>query len=256
MIQVVVLVVGFPLIFLLSRALRVQSKPIAIADSKKEVILASLVTVAAFLIVFVWRTWMHMSQLDLRSAFYVDLTDISTMLILYIPVLLVVALALKRSGQSLESIGITGKDRGRMLALGFAMSAIFVTISGLLASSMGGGFAGFSPSLAYGFVLFVIAGFTEETVWRGYVQTRLTAYSGKLTGLVVTSLLFAVLWHFPVAYYVETSGVILEALAWAMMRVVPGLLFGYLMSKSQNIIPSSIFHLFWNWNTLLWQLSL
>jgi membrane protease YdiL (CAAX protease family) len=67
--------------------------------------------------------------------------------------------------------------------------------------------------------------------------------------------LFAILWHFPVAYYVETSGVILEALAYAMMRVVPGLLFGYLMLKGQNIIPSSIFHLFWNWNTLLWQLS-
>ena len=214
-IQVVVLVVGFPLIYLLSRALRVRSKPIAIADSKKEVILASLVMVVMFFLVFVWRAWMHMSQLDLRSVYYVDLIDISSMLILYIPVLLVVAVVMKRSGQSLGSIGITGKDKGRMLALGFAMSAIFVTISGLLAPSLGQGFVGFSPSLAYGLVLFAINGFSEEIVWRGYVQTRLTAYSGKLTGLVVASLLFAVLWHFPVAYYVETSGVVLEALAWA-----------------------------------------
>jgi membrane protease YdiL (CAAX protease family) len=251
----VVLVVGFPLIYLLSRVLKVQSKPIAIADSRKEVILASLVMVAAFFLVFSWRTWMHMSQLDLRSAHYVDLIDISTMLILYIPALLVVVLVIKRSGQSFESIGITGKNKGRMFALGFAISAIFVTISGLLAPSLGGAFTGFSPSLAYGFVLFTIVGFSEETVWRGYVQTRLTAYSGKLRGLVIASVLFAILWHFPVAYYVETSGVILEALAYAMMRVVPGLLFGYLMLKGQNIIPSSIFHLFWNWNTLLWQLS-
>jgi membrane protease YdiL (CAAX protease family) len=256
MIEVVVLVVGLPLIYLLSRALKVQSKPIAIADSKKEVILASLVTVAAFLIVFVWRTWMHTSQLDLRSAYYVDLIDISAILVLYIPALLVVAVVMKRSGQSLQSIGITGKDKGRMLALGLAISAVYVTVSGLLTPSLGGSFTGFSPTLAYGLVLFSIVGFSEEIVWRGYVQTRLTAYSGKLTGLVVTSLLFAVLWHFPVAYYVETSGVVLEALAYAIMRVVPGLLFGYLMSKSQNIIPSSIFHLFWNWNTLLWQISL
>ena len=243
-IQVVVLIVGFPLIYLLSRVFRVRSKPIAIANSKREAILACLVMAAAFFIVFAWRAWMHLSQFDLRSAFYIDFIDISLMLVLYIPVLLVVALAMKRSGQSLESIGITGKDRGRMLALGLAISAIFVMISGLLAPSLGVSFAGFSPSLAYGLVLFAIAGFSEEIVWRGYVQTRLTAYSGKLTGLVITSLLFAILWHFPVAYYVETSGVVLEALAWAMMRVVPGLLFGYLMLKSQNIIPSSIFHLF------------
>ena len=256
MIQVVVLVVGLPLIYLLSRALKVQSKPIPIADSKKEVILASLVIVVMFFLVLVWRAWMHMSQLDLRSAYYVDLVDMSAMLILYIPVLLVVAVVMKRSGQSLESIGVTGKDRGRMLALGLAISAIFVTISGLLAPSLGQGFVGFSPSLAYGLVLFAINGFSEEVVWRGYVQTRLTAYSGKLAGLVVASLLFAVLWHFPVAYYVETSGVVLEALAWATLRVVPGLLFGYLMSKSQNIIPSSVFHFFWNWNLLLWQQSL
>jgi membrane protease YdiL (CAAX protease family) len=256
MIEVLVLVVGLPLIYLLSRVLRVRSKPIVIADSKREVILVSLVMVAMFFLVFVWRTWMHMSQFDLRSAYYVDLIDISTILILDIPALLVVAVVMKRSGQSLESIGVTGKERERMLALGFAISAVYVTISGLLTPSLGGSFTGFSPTLAYGLVLYAIVGFTEEIVWRGYVQTRLTAYSGKLTGLVATSLLFAVLWHFPAAYYVETSGVILEALAWATVRVVPGLLFGYLMSKSQNIIPSSIFHLFWNWNTLLWQLSL
>jgi membrane protease YdiL (CAAX protease family) len=255
MTQVVVLVVGFPLIYLLSRALRVRSKPITIADSKREMVLASVLMVVEFFIVFVWRAFMHMFQFDLRPAFYIDLVDISLMLVLYVPVLLVVAVFMRRSGQNLESIGITGKDKERMLALGFAMSAIFLTISGLLAPSFGGGFAGFSPSLAYGLILYAIVGFTEETVWRGYVQTRLTAHFGKLTGLVITSLLFAVLWHFPVAYYVETSGVVLEALAWAITRVFPGLLFGYIMAKSQNIIPSSIFHFFWNYGILLWQLS-
>lgn len=140
-----------------------------------------------------------------------------------------------------------------MLALGLAASAIYITLVGLLTPSFGGVFAGFSPTLFYGFILFTIVGFSEEIVWRGYIQTRLTAYSGRLTGLVVTSLLFAVLWHFPRAYYIETSGVVLEALTFAAIRIFPSLLFGYLMLKSQNIIPSSIFHLFYDYNTLLWR---
>jgi len=35
-----------------------------------------------------------------------------------------------------------------------------------------------------------------------------------------------------------------------------GLLFGYIRLKGKNIIPSSIFHLFHNWSTLLWQILL
>jgi membrane protease YdiL (CAAX protease family) len=99
-----------------------------------------------------------------------------------------------------------------------------------------------------------MVGFSEEILWRGYIQTRLIAYGGTIKGLVVTSLLFAVLWHFPVAYYVETSGVVLEALALALTRFPIGLLLGYTMVKSQNIIPSSIIHLFNNWGAVLWTL--
>jgi len=161
---------------------------------------------------------------------------------------------MKRTGQSFESIGISGKDKGRMLVLGFAVSAIFISISGFVAPYFGGSFAGFSFSLAYGLVLFAIVGFSEETIWRGYVQTRLTAYSGTLKGLVVTSLLFAILWHFPAEYYAQ-SGAIPDALVGTLTRFAPGLLFGYIMLRSQNTIPSSIFHLFWNLNILLWQLS-
>ncbi len=253
-IQVVVLVIGLPIIYLLSKALKVQPKPIAIASSKKEVAHASLLILLAFLTVFVWRALTHAFQLDQRPPYYVDLINVLWMLVLDIPVLLTVAIVMKRTGQSLESIGISGKDKGRMLVLGFAVSAIFVTISGFLARSFGGGFAGFSSSVAYGLVLFAIVGFSEETIWRGYVQTRLTAYSGTLKGLVITSLLFAILWHFPAEYYAQ-SGAVVDALAGTLTRLAPSLLFGYIMLRSQNTIPSSVFHLFWNWNIYLWQLS-
>ena len=140
-----------------------------------------------------------------------------------------------------------------MLALGLIPSVVYITVAGFLAPSLGGGFKGFSPSLAYGLIGYAIVGFAEEIVWRGYIQTRLIAYSGTLKGLVTTALLFA-LWHLPTRYYMY-SGVVLEAFASALLLLPISLLFGYIMLKSQNIIPSSIYHLFQDMNHLLWQIS-
>lgn len=254
--SVIILVVGVSITYLLSRALKLRPKSIAIAEPRKEATLASLVAVALFVLVFVWRTLTHMFQLfDERSPFVVGAVDVLWMALLDGVGFVVLIVAMKSSGQSFGIIGINGKGKGRNLALGFGLSVIYLAVTGLLAPFSGGGFAGFSPSLAYGLVLFAVVGFSEEVLWRGYIQTRLIAYGGRLKGLVVTSLLFAVLWHFP-GYYYLGSGVVLEALAQALMLFPVGLVFGYVMLKSQNILPSSVFHLFWDWGAaILWQIA-
>ena len=259
---IIALAVFLPVIHLFSYALKVRSEPIAIPDPRRGAILASLIILLSFVAVLLWRVSTHMFQLDTCSHIFsvdpacprvvVDVVDVPWLLVLHAPALLAIFVVLKRTEQKLGSIGIGGGDWRRMLVLGVTVSAIFVTISGLIAPSLGGGFAGYSTTLAYGLAFFAIVGFSEEIVWRGFVQTRLTAYSGRLKGLAITSLFFAVLWHFPAEYYAQ-SGTVLAALAGTLTRVPPGLLFGYLMLRSQNIIPSSIFHLFWNWNIILWQ---
>ena len=153
-----------------------------------------------------------------------------------------------------ESIGVKGKDKGRIVSLGILISTTFLIVNSISRLFFGGVFSGFSFSLVYGFIQQTMVGFGEETIWRGYIQTRLVAHSGTVKGLIVTSVLFAVLFHFPKSYY-ESSGVLLEALASASIRLFSGLLFGYTMLRSQNIVPSSIFHLFWNWSGLLWKSS-
>ncbi len=258
-ISVIVLVVGAPIAYLLSRALKLRPKPITIADLRKEATPLFLVIIATFvatsaLVVFFHTVVIPTFQLDERPPFTVDYIDVLFTVFFYAIGFLPLIIAMKRTGQNRGSIGITGKDRGRMLALGFILSAIFITVAGFLAPSLGGGFKGFSLSLAYGFIGYVIVGFSEEIVWRGYIQTRLIAYSGILKGLVTTSLLFALL-HFPTRYY-QFSGVALEALASALLVLPFGLLFGYIMLRTQNIIPSSIFHLFFDWMALLWQIPI
>ena len=161
-------------------------------------------------------------------------------------------MAMKRNKQNRASIGINKGNRLRMFALGLVLSLIYTMIAGFFAPSLGGGFIGFSSSLVYGFIYYAIVGFSEEIVWRGYVQTRLIAYSSTAKGLITTALLFSLV-HFPTRYYLF-SGVILEAVMSSLLLLPISLLFGYIMLKSQNILPSSIFHLLANWSTILWQI--
>jgi membrane protease YdiL (CAAX protease family) len=252
--NVVILVVGVVVVYLLSRALKLHPKPITIAGLRRETIAVFLVIVALFVARFALDTLGYLVVLPTFPLYElpphpplvaVDLFWGALMSAIY---LVLMILAMKRTGQSLGSIGITGVDKLRNLALGLVLSAIYVGVT-----SLSGTFAGFSVSLVYAFILMAIVGFIQEVVWRGYVQTRLTAKAGTIKGLVATALLFA-LWHFPMHYF-RYSGVALEALANIFVTLFPlSLLFGYIMLRCQNIIPLSILHLFVNFSTFLWQL--
>ena len=243
---VIVLVIGVAIVYLLSRALKLRPKPITIANPRKEMTLVFFIIVAAFVVMSLLGGFL----LDVLPP--TDVIDVLWVIFFYALLLLPLVIAMRRTGQTLGSIGISRKDSWRTFALGLILSAVFTMLMGFTASSYGGSFIGLSPALAFGLVIFAINGSSEEIVFRGYIQTRLIAYSGPLKGLVVASLVFA-LWHFPMCYY-ASSGAVLESLANALLRLPLGLLFGYIMLKSQNIIPSSISHALWNWSLLLWQM--
>ena len=252
--QVVFFVVGVPIVYLFSKALKLRPKPLIIADPRKEAPLVFLVIMVMFIVSSAWNVFTYTIILPTlqpgeRPPF--DVISVLFTSFIYATLLLPLILVMKRSGQNHGSIGITGENMWRMLALGLLLSAVFFTVIGFYALSSGGGFTSFSPSLAYGLIAFTINSFSEEIVWRGYTQTRLIAYGGTLKGVVATSLLFA-LWHFPTSYHY--FGVALEALASALLLFPISLLFGYIMIRSQNIIPSSIFHLFCNWSILFWRI--
>jgi len=257
--QAAVLPIGVPIVYLLSRVLRVRPKPIAFPDPKREATHALWMIVPFVAVMAVWRTFVYLiytpafqlsNQHYLNGGQTVDMYDLMAYLTVYSVVILLLVLLMKRTGQKLGSIGITRANFGRMLSLGFSLGVILLFITGSTNSFQ---FTSSPSSLLYGLVLLSMAAFAEEVIWRGYIQTRLIARIGKLKGLLVTALLFAFLWHFPVAYYTQATGNVLGVFAYASERFFPGLLFGYIMIRCQNIIPSSIFHLFLDWSSILWR---
>ncbi len=256
------LVVGVPIAYPIVRALKLRPRPIIIPDPKRETSLALWIIVAGAIVPAVWRAFVYTVYVPAfqlgnhylssgQSGQTIDLYDLFAYLLAYSAMILLVVIAMRRTRQKSGSIGIRRNDLGRCSVLGFSLGAILVVGFSLVVPYFGAGFVGFSPTLLYGIVLFTMAGFAEEAIWRGYIQTRVIARLGTFRGLVITSLLFAMLWHFPVSYY-QSSGVILDALVSASLRLFPALGFGYVMVKSQNMFASSIFHVFVDWNGILW----
>lgn len=96
----------------------------------------------------------------------------------------------------------------------------------------------------YAILQYLVVGFAEETLFRGYVQVRWGATLGWWSGFLLTSVVMS-LYHVPLLFMGESlpfSSVLLE-----LLRMMPlSLLLGYAMHRSGNIVAPGIIHLWLN----------
>jgi len=247
---ILILAVGVPLVYIVAKLLKLPSQPIEIAEKKKQAILSLTLFVVVFAIAFAILAiyayvWVRPNLQE--DPIYVFRDTIWTTAIL-IPL---VAVA-KLTGQNFASLGLSRRNLTKNLSFGFFVSFIFIFILVFLAPSLGGGFAGFSLPAVYSLISLVLIGFGEEIIFRGFIQTRLTAYGGAITGITVSSLLFA-FFNFPLGYFCY-SGDVLAAFSYALWRFSTGFVFSYMFHRSKNIVPSTIFHALFIWGALLLRL--
>jgi membrane protease YdiL (CAAX protease family) len=249
---ILVLGVGIPFVYIFSKILKLHPQLLIFSEKKKEVILSFIVFIAVFagafgIYGFYDRVWIRATLT--ADPLYV-LRDLIAIAILLLPVVV----ALKFSKQNLKDIALTRRNLRKNLALGLLMSLMLILFLGVLSPFLGGGFAGFSVATGYLFLSYVIIGFGEEIVFRGYIQTRLVAYSGSAIGVGVTSLCYAA-YNFPLGYFCFSGNIGLAGV-YAVWRFSSGLLYGYTFHKSQSVLSSTIVHIFLVWGGLLFSLYL
>jgi membrane protease YdiL (CAAX protease family) len=97
--------------------------------------------------------------------------------------------------------------------------------------------AGLSPADLHILVLAMGVSLAEETIFRGYIQLRLSWWMGQWVGLALTAALFT-LWHLPAWLNRVPVGM---GLLLAGLTFVQGLVLGWIMSKSQNVIAPALY---------------
>ncbi len=237
--------VGIPLVYVLSRALKITPRPIGLENPRREAVLAVVVVLATYAIMTVVYLSISTTPRD-----WTDPGILLLYLVTYAPFLAVVFVAARATHQSWPSIGLSWQAPLRMVVLGLVPSVVFVLVVGFFNFDPAAGLPGAIP-LAISYVAMTIVGFGEEIAFRGYAQTRFEAAWGTWTGYSVTVVLFT-FFHFP-GSYVMLSDDLLLALLSTLGRLGPALLAGYFYMRSRNVVPGAIFHLFYNWANVLWQ---
>jgi membrane protease YdiL (CAAX protease family) len=141
--------------------------------------------------------------------------------------------------------GLAGRRPVTHFLAGFAGG--FLCLSALVGVLAGGGYLVFDGEalhgaavLQFGFVwlvAFALVGFSEETLFRGYMQTTLTRGMGFWPGAVVLSLLFG-------AAHVKNNG---ESVLGITEVVAAGLVFCLLLRVSGSLWLGIGFHAAWDW---------
>jgi len=152
------------------------------------------------------------------------------------------AFFMRRNGETLSSAGITLTNlwKAGLVGLGLAFLTLFFGRGGP-AGTISKLHSGHLVALVYcGFV-----GFSEEFLFRGYLQTRLIAQRGLWCGWALSSATMAFA-HFPHRMLID--GMTLAGAMAASAELLPvSLLNGYVMMRTGNVIAPGLFHTFANW---------
>lgn len=88
----------------------------------------------------------------------------------------------------------------------------------------------------------------EESIFRGYIQPRLSAWLGEIPGWVLASALFA-LWRVPLWLAIGQSPIAL--LPYLGLTFVQGLVVGYIQRKSGSVLAPGLYRAVSTWISLL-----
>jgi membrane protease YdiL (CAAX protease family) len=152
------------------------------------------------------------------------------------------AAALIARGQPWRSAGLGTQTLRPSLQLGVALGVITIFLRGKLYSILNG----LSLSEIYLLIAMLAIGFAEEFAFRGYVQPRLSGWLGERWGWVSTAVIFT-LCHIPDQVLVARI-TNLAALGISLLDLlVFGLVQGWVMRKSSNIVAPALYHAIHIW---------
>jgi membrane protease YdiL (CAAX protease family) len=170
--------------------------------------------------------------------------------IYFAEIFLVLAVVIFR-GEGIRSIGIRKSNISKSIIIGILLGIIyFILINKIF--KINKVMEVMSTESFEAFINLFIVGFSEEVIFRGYLQTRLSYWIGTKKGYLLTVIIFS-FYHLPNRMIIEGMS-FYGALVNCVALIPISLTFGYIMIKTKNVITGSIFHTFVDWTQTVIQI--
>ena len=149
----------------------------------------------------------------------------------------IAAIALR--GQPVRSMGWQKENLRSGLMVGLLLVVVILFLRGKFMPLL----KGVSPQQAGLLPVWLVYTFSEETIFRGYIQLRLNSYLGVKWGWLATAGLF-LLWQLPGKLWLFPVDQLWQPV---LIAAVQGLLCGWMMKKTGHVVSSAIFRAFSGW---------
>lgn len=157
----------------------------------------------------------------------------------------------------LTSLGLTTKNLFPSLYWGIGLGIVFA-LEGLLTNMIkyrGLNFTsfGYTPLILLGSIgLSFATAFSEETVFRGYIFSRLgQIWKSEWLANIVSAFMFALI-HLPIGIFVLGYTPIV-LLAYLFFIFVYGFGAAFVFARTGNLVSSILLHVFWSWPIVLFR---
>ncbi|MBN1261007.1 MAG: CPBP family intramembrane metalloprotease [Anaerolineae bacterium] len=236
------------LAFLGTRVVKMRVKAITFASPKREGVLSLLMMLGILALLFV----LQLLQVPGEASFLTrGLLLTGTSLLMCLPI----GISLKLRRQTPETVGLSRENLPAALALGTVLAlatlALFAAITLLNKGALASKSLATPQRLLYLITTFTISALAHEFIYRGYLQTRLSAWGGKLKGLLASALIYA-LWHWPKFLQAEFNGITMLVQFIALFAF--GLALGIIYNRTKSILPATLFHASNDLAQTLWSL--
>lgn len=136
-------------------------------------------------------------------------------------------------GQPLKSIGWGKANFKAGLTLGILLVIISIVLRGKFTTLL----SGISAEQGGLLLTFLILAIAEETIFRGYIQLRLSSFLGSNWGWLATAALY-LLWQLPGRLWILPFAEVWPTL---VISLAQALLLGWIMRKSGHVVSSVLF---------------
>lgn len=233
-------------VYFLSKIIKVEYKGFEISQPKQSALYALVAVTISFSIItgVMLAIAPNTSESEVVISTY-TLNKVISIMINWLIVLFPILIVKKIRKETWRNCGVSKHNLKQSIWIGIILAVLIIT-SALLLNSSNFEDVGqkFTINVFWALLYYAVVGFSEEFMFRGYLQVRIMEWIGKWQGWIVTSILMALI-HIPQRMALGLSP--LEALISSAYLIPISLIMGYIMIKTENIVSPGICHTFANW---------
>lgn len=169
--------------------------------------------------------------------------ELAQRMVLAIVCLIPFILAMVLRGQPLKSIGWGKANLKAGAMVGFLLVVAVIFLRGKFSMLLNG----ITPEQGSLLLVWTLLALAEETIFRGYIQLRLSSFLGANWGWLATAALY-MLWQLPGRIRVMSFAEMWPTL---LITLVQSLLLGWIMRKSGHVLAPALYRIAAGWLLLI-----